>query len=91
MVSQLQSKATTSQDNSNIFFFIITIMGVNYGDTRPRMESLGITDEVILASIGTYDYNYEKFSITEEVADRTNRQLDKVQERYNKRFNFPPP
>jgi len=66
-------------------------MGVNYGDTRPRMESLGITDEVILASIGTYDYNYEKFSITEEVADRTNRQLDKVQERYNKRFNFPPP
>jgi len=66
-------------------------MGVNYGDTRPRMESLSITDEVILASIGTYDYNYEKFSITEEVADRTNRQLDKVQARYNKRFNFPPP
>ena len=23
------------------------------------MESLGITDEVILASIGIYDYNYE--------------------------------
>ena len=55
------------------------------------MESLSITDEVILASIGAYDYNYEKFSITEEVAERTNRQLDKVQEKYNKRFNFPPP
>ena len=66
-------------------------MGVNYGDTRPRMESLTITDEVILASIGVTDYNYEKFSITEEVADRTNRQLDQVQAKYNKRFNFPPP
>ena len=66
-------------------------MGVNYGDQRPRMESLGITDKVILASIGTYHYEYEKFSITEEVAERTNRQLDIVQARYNKRFNFPPP
>jgi len=66
-------------------------MGVNYGDQRPRMESLSITDKVTLASIGTDDYNYEKFSITEEVADRTNRQLDTVQIRYNKRFNFPPP
>lgn len=65
-------------------------MGVNYGDTRPRMESLSITDEVILASIGTYDYTHEKFEIIEEVADRTNRQLDKVQEKFNKRFNFPP-
>lgn len=66
-------------------------MGVNYGDARPRMESLSITDEVILASIGTTDYTHEKFEIIEEVAERTNRQLDKVQERYNKRFNFPPP
>lgn len=66
-------------------------MGINYGDTRPRMESLSITDEVILASIGTTDYTHEKFEIIEEVAERTNRQLDKVQEKYNKRFNFPPP
>ena len=66
-------------------------MGVNYGDARPRMESLSITDEVILASIGTTDYTHEKFEITEEVADRTNRQLDKVQIKFNKRFNFPPP
>ena len=29
--------------------------------------------------------------IIEEVARRTNANLDKVQAKYNKRFNFPPP
>lgn len=66
-------------------------MGVNYGDLRPRGESLKITDRVLLGSIGADNLDFEKFVLEEEVADRTNRQLDIVQARYNKRFNFPPP
>ncbi len=65
-------------------------MGVNYGDSRPRMESLSITDSVVLGAIGAKNYTHEKFEIIEEVAERTNRQLDKVQTRFNKKFNFPP-
>lgn len=66
-------------------------MGVNYGDFRPRAESLRITDKVLLGSIGVDRLEFEQFVLEEEVADRTNRQLDIVQARYNKRFNFPPP
>ena len=63
-------------------------MGVNYGQFRNRKQSLKALKGVIMESIGNYDLNYAKFDYT-ETADLINSQLDKVQESYNARFNFP--
>ena len=64
-------------------------MGVNYGKFRPRSESFRDLDDVIAASIGTTKFPFARFSLEEEVARITNAQLDKVQFRYNERFDFP--
>ena len=64
-------------------------MGVNYGQFRNRKQSLKALPGVVMESIGNYNIQYEKFDYT-ETADLINSQLDKVQENYNKRFNFPP-
>lgn len=68
-------------------------MGVNYGQPRNRLEELkatNIVNPVVLASLGEYDmyawqYDYQ------QIADQINEELDRVQEEYNKRFNFPNP
>jgi len=65
-------------------------MGVNYGQLRNRLEELKALDDVTLASIGDTDmeiWNYDY----QQVAERINEELDRVQAAYNKRFNFPPP
>ncbi len=64
-------------------------MGVNYGQFRNRSQSLRSLAGVVLASIGETDINYSKYDYT-ETADLVNRQLDRVQARYNIRFNYPP-
>jgi len=64
-------------------------MGVNYGQKRFRSESLKSLPGVVLESLGDYDILYSKYDF-EETAALVNANLDKVQARYNKRFNFPP-
>ena len=64
-------------------------MGVNYGQFRNRMEDLRSLRGVVLESIGETNLNYSKYDY-QETADLVNRQLDKVQARYNIRFNYPP-
>lgn len=64
-------------------------MGVNYGQFRNRSESLRALPGVVLESLGDYDILYEKFDYTETAA-LVNKNLDIVQARYNKRFNYPP-
>ena len=64
-------------------------MGVNYGQKRNRDESLRDLFPTVLESLGQYDLKYEKYDF-QATADLVNKNLDKVQARYNKRFNFPP-
>ena len=64
-------------------------MGINYGDFRNRSQDLHDLRGVILESIGNSNLNYEKFDY-QETAILVNDQLDIVQKRYNKRFNYPP-
>ena len=65
-------------------------MGINYGQTRNRSESLKDLPGVVLESIGQYNIKYEKYDYT-ETAILVNANLDRVQAEYNRRFNFPPP
>ncbi len=65
-------------------------MGINYGQFRNRGESLRVLPGVVLESIGEYDILYSKYDFT-ETANLVNANLDIVQARYNRRFNFPPP
>ena len=64
-------------------------MGINYGDFRNRSEDLHALPGVVLESIGNDDLNYEKFDY-QETAILINDNLDRVQENYNERFNYPP-
>lgn len=64
-------------------------MGVNYGKFRNRSEELPALPDVVLATIGQDNINYEKYDY-QQVADLINKNLDIAQARYNKRFNFPP-
>lgn len=64
-------------------------MGINYGQFRNRMQDLRDLPGVVLESIGETNLNYSKYDY-QETADLVNRQLDKVQARYNERFNYPP-
>lgn len=52
------------------------------------MQDLRSLRGVVLESIGETNLNYSKYDY-EETADLVNRQLDKVQARYNERFNYP--
>ena len=65
-------------------------MGLNYGQTRNRGESLRDLPGVVLESIGDYNINYSKYDYT-ETAVLVNENLDRVQAAYNVRFNYPPP
>ncbi len=64
-------------------------MGVNFGDMRNRSEDLHALPGVVLEGLGSDDLNYEKFDY-QETAILINDQLDRVQRRYNERFNYPP-
>ena len=64
-------------------------MGINYGQFRNRGESLRTLKGVVLESIGQTDIVYEKYDFS-ETAKLINDNLDRVQARYNERFNFPP-
>lgn len=63
-------------------------MGFNYGQFRNRGESLPAIQDTVLASLGEVDIKFDQYDI-QQVADHVNRRLDKVQEDYNERFNFP--
>jgi len=64
-------------------------MGVNYGQRRNRSEDLRALRDTVLASIGASNIKFEKYDY-QQIAEEINQQLDKVQARYNERFNFPP-
>lgn len=63
-------------------------MGVNYGQFRNRGESLKALPGVVLEAIGEYDILYSKYDF-QETAKLVNDNLDIVQARYNKKYNFP--
>jgi len=63
-------------------------MGINYGQFRNRSEDLGDLPGTVLESIGDDNLRYEKYDY-EETAALVNENLDRVQENYNRRFNFP--
>jgi len=68
-------------------------MGVNFGQFRNRLEELkatNIVNPVVLASIGETDMEVWQYDY-QQVADRINEELDRVQADYNERYNFPPP
>jgi len=68
-------------------------MGVNYGQQRNRLEELkatNIVNPVVLASIGDTDMEVWQYDY-QQIADQINEELDRVQEEYNRRFNFPNP
>ena len=64
-------------------------MGINYGQFRNRSEDLKSLPGTVLESLGDENLRYEKYDYT-ETAELVNRNLDKVQADYNKRFNYPP-
>lgn len=64
-------------------------MGFNYGAFRNRGEDLPALRETILASMGVDNINYSKYDVS-QIFEEVNRNLDKVQENYNKKYNFPP-
>ncbi len=66
-------------------------MGVNYGQLRNRLEELKATDiinSVVFASIGETDMEVWQYDY-QQVADKINEELDRVQLEYNMRYNFP--
>jgi len=63
-------------------------MGVNYGQRRNRSEDLKALPDTVLATLGQTNINYEKYDF-QQVADLINKNLDKAQKNYNKKFNFP--
>lgn len=63
-------------------------MGFNYGEFRNRGESLPALRKTVLAALGETDYNYDHHDI-QLIFDEVNANQDRVQERYNERFNFP--
>ena len=67
-------------------------MGVNFAQPRNRLEELkatNIVNPVVLASIGETDMEVWQYDY-QQVADHINEELDRVQEAYNERYNFPP-
>ena len=67
-------------------------MGVNFGQQRNRLEELkgtNIVNPVVLASIGDTDMEVWQYDY-QQIADRINEELDRVQREYNERYNFPP-
>ncbi len=65
-------------------------MGLNYGQTRNRGESLKALPGVVLEAIGQQDIVYSKYDFS-ETAKLVNDNLDIVQTRYNTKYNFPDP
>lgn len=63
-------------------------MGYNYGKRRNRLEGLPALRPIIYASIGEDNINFEK-SDFQQIADETNASLDKAQDRYDEKYNFP--
>jgi len=64
-------------------------LGINYGQFRDRSQDLKSLRGTILESLGDDNLRYEKYDY-EETAALINENLDRVQTRYNIRFNYPP-
>ncbi len=63
-------------------------MGFNYGQRRNRGESLSALRETVLASLGETDIHFQNYDF-QQTADYINAILDRQQEKYNRKYNFP--
>ena len=62
-------------------------MGLKF-QKRNRLEELKALDDVTLSSIGDTDMEISHYDY-QQVADRINEELDRVQLEYNLRYDFP--